>query len=163
MKSLIDQLSHYAAYHRDRRNVRSHFVGIPMIVVAAAILMARPSVAVGDWFVSPALIAVVVLTLYYLTLDLRYGAAMGILLAISLAIAGEVAQADYSTWLITGTGLLAIGWACQFLGHHYEGRKPAFLDDLMSLAIGPLFVLAEAGFLLGWRKDVERAIEARQA
>lgn len=163
MKSLIDQLSQYAAYHRDRRNIRTHFIGIPMIVVAATILLARPSFAVGDWFVSPALIAVVILTLYYLKLDLRYGIAMGIFLAISLAIAGEVAESDQTTWLIAGIGLFVAGWILQFIGHHFEGRKPAFLDDIMGLAIGPLFVLAEAGFLIGWRKDVERDIAARQA
>ena len=163
MRSLVDQLSSYAAYHRDRRNIRTHFIGIPMIVVAATILLARPSFAVGDWFISPALIAVVILTLYYLKLDLRYGIAMGIFLAISLAIAGEVAESDQITWLIAGIGLFVAGWILQFIGHHFEGRKPAFLDDIMGLAIGPLFVLAEAGFLIGWRKDVERDIAARQA
>ena len=163
MKSLVDQLSNYAAYHRDRRNIRTHFVGIPMIVVAVAILLARPSFAVGDWFASPALIAAVVLTLYYLKLDLRYGVAMGIFLAISLAIAGQFTEADTATWLIAGVGLFVIGWVFQFVGHHYEGRKPAFFDDIMGLAIGPLFVLAEAGFLMGLRKDVEREIEARMA
>jgi len=163
MKSLVDQLSNYAAYHRDRRNIRTHFVGIPMIVVAVAILLARPSFAVGDWFASPALIAAAVLTLYYLKLDLRYGVAMGIFLAISLAIAGQFTEADTATWLIAGVGLFVIGWVFQFVGHHYEGRKPAFFDDIMGLAIGPLFVLAEAGFLMGLRKDVEREIEARMA
>ena len=31
MKTLIDHLSNYAAYHRDTRNVVTHFIGIPMI------------------------------------------------------------------------------------------------------------------------------------
>lgn len=163
MKSLIDQLSNYAAYHRDRRNIRTHFVGIPMIVVAAAILLARPSFAVGDWFISPALIAVIALALYYLKLDFRYGIAMTVFLVLSLAIAGEFTEADLTTWAIAGIGLFVVGWVFQFVGHHYEGRKPAFLDDIMGLAIGPLFVLAEAGFLLGLRKEVEREIEARLA
>jgi uncharacterized membrane protein YGL010W len=49
----------------------------------------------------------------------------------------------------------------QFVGHYFEGRKPAFLDDVMGLAIGPLFVVAEVCFLAGWRGDVRRAVEAR--
>jgi uncharacterized membrane protein YGL010W len=163
VKSLIDQLSQYAAYHRNRRNIHTHFIGIPMIVVAATILLARSSFAVGDWFISPALVAAVILALYYLKLDLRYGLAMAVFLAISLAIADEFAEADQTSWLIAGVGLFVVGWIFQFIGHHYEGRKPAFLDDIMGLAIGPLFVLAEAGFLIGWRKDVEREIEARLA
>ena len=38
MKSLVDHLSQYAAYHRDPRNIASHFIGIPLIVVAVAVL-----------------------------------------------------------------------------------------------------------------------------
>jgi uncharacterized membrane protein YGL010W len=54
-----------------------------------------------------------------------------------------------------------IGWVFQFIGHYFEGRKPAFVDDLVGLLIGPLFVVAEVLFLLGLRKDLESAIEAR--
>ena len=160
MKTLTQQLGQYAAYHRDRRNVVTHFVGIPMIVVAAAILLARPGVAVGDWFISPALIVALAMTLYYLKLDLRYGVAMGVFLAVCLAIAGDVARADSATWLISGVGLFVIGWVIQFVGHLFEGRKPAFFDDVMGLAIGPLFVVAEAGFLLGLRRDLQQKIAA---
>ena len=49
----------------------------------------------------------------------------------------------------------------QFIGHFYEGRKPAFVDDLVGLVIGPLFVVAEAGFLLGLRRALQHEIEAR--
>ena len=158
MKSLTQQLGNYAAYHRDRRNVMTHFVGIPLIVLAAAILLSRPTVAVGDLFVSPALIVAVAMIVYYLKLDLRYGLAMGVFLALCLAIAGEIAEGSFASWLSWGIGLFATGWIIQFVGHYYEGRKPAFLDDVMGLAIGPLFVVAEAGFLLGLRKDVEAQI-----
>ena len=34
MKTLTDHLTQYAAYHQDSRNVATHFVGIPMIVLA---------------------------------------------------------------------------------------------------------------------------------
>jgi uncharacterized membrane protein YGL010W len=163
MKTLVEQLSGYAAYHRDRRNIRTHFVGIPLIVLAAAILLARPGVDLGGVTISPALAAVVALTLYYLKLDLLYGVAMGVLLAISLAIATPLARGDATTWLVWGVGLFVVGWVIQFIGHIYEGRKPAFLDDVMGLAIGPLFVLAEAGFLLGLRRDLEHEIAARQS
>jgi uncharacterized membrane protein YGL010W len=66
-------------------------------------------------------------------------------------------------WLASGLGMFFIGWVIQFVGHYYEGRKPAFMDDLMGLAIGPLFIVAELGFLLGLRRDVCRAVEERVA
>jgi uncharacterized membrane protein YGL010W len=159
MKTLTQQLSRYAAYHRDRRNVMTHFVGIPMIVLAATILLSRPGIGIGGWFVSAALAVAVILTLYYLKLDLRYGIAMGVFLAVCLAIAEPLAhETTVTAWLGWGIGLFVIGWIIQFIGHYYEGRKPAFLDDVMGLAIGPLFVVAEAGFLLGLRKEVEAEI-----
>ena len=49
----------------------------------------------------------------------------------------------------------------QFIGHYYEGRKPAFVDDITGLIIGPLFVVTEAGFLLGLRPELEAQIEQR--
>ena len=39
--------------------------------------------------------------------------------------------------------------------------KPAFYDDLMQLVIGPLFVCAEAFFLLGAKPQLRRYIEER--
>ena len=60
-----------------------------------------------------------------------------------------------------GVGLFVLGWVIQFVGHYYEGRKPAFIDDVTGLIVGPLFVVVEVGFLLGWRKDLQQAIEQR--
>ena len=39
MRNAQELLTHYAAYHRDRRNIASHFIGIPMIVLAVAVLL----------------------------------------------------------------------------------------------------------------------------
>ena len=41
MKTLADHLAQYAAYHRDPRNLLSHFIGIPMIVLAVAVLLSQ--------------------------------------------------------------------------------------------------------------------------
>jgi uncharacterized membrane protein YGL010W len=53
------------------------------------------------------------------------------------------------------------GWFVQFVGHFFEGRKPAFVDDLVGLIVGPLFVVAEVGFALGLRKELHAEIERR--
>ena len=54
-----------------------------------------------------------------------------------------------------------VGWVIQFVGHIWEGRKPAFVDDLIGLVIGPLFVVAEAVFALGLRPELHAAITER--
>lgn len=161
MKTLVDHLAQYADYHRDKRNILSHFVGIPLIVVAVAVLLSRPGFAVAGLWLSPAALLALVMGLFYLRLDLRFGLSMGALLLLSLAAGAALAVQGTALWLGVGLGLFFAGWLIQFIGHYYEGRKPAFVDDLMGLAVGPLFVAAELAFLLGLRKDVERQIEQR--
>ncbi|MDN7509103.1 DUF962 domain-containing protein [Burkholderia multivorans] len=144
MKTLEDHLSQYAAYHRDARNIATHLVGIPLIVFAVEVLLSRPALAV-----------------FYVRLDLRFGIAMAALLALGLWAAQTVARLPTAQWLAIGVGAFVIGWIVQFVGHWFEGRKPAFVDDLIGLAIGPLFVVAELAFFAGWRDDVRREVERR--
>lgn len=161
MKTLVDQLATYAAYHRDRRNIATHLVGIPMIVLAVCVLLARPGVVLGGALVTPALLVAVVTVGYYVRLDRRYGIVMGVLLALCVAAAHAIAARPTATWLAVGVGLFVVGWIIQFVGHWYEGRKPAFVDDVIGLIIGPLFVVAEVGFALGLRDEVRLQVEER--
>ncbi len=162
MKTLTDQLANYAAYHRDTRNIVTHLFGIPMIVVAVAVLLSRPvgGMAAGI-ALSPALVVTVACALYYLRLDLRFGVAMSVLLALALWLGQTLAAESTGVWLAAGIGLFVLGWAIQFVGHAFEGRKPAFVDDVIGLAIGPLFVVAELAFLAGLRRELREAIERR--
>lgn len=159
MKSLTAQLTNYATYHRDRRNIATHFLGIPMIFVAVTVLLARPQVLVGPVPVSPLLVVAIGAVVYYTLLDLRFGVAMATVLGLSAWFAHGVAAASTGVWLATGLGLFVGGWVIQFVGHYYEGKKPAFVDDLVGLLIGPLFIVAETAFALGLRKDVAAAVE----
>lgn len=161
MKTLIDHLAQYAAYHRDRRNIASHFVGIPLIVLAVAVLLSRPGFELAGLWLSPAGLIALAASLFYLRLDRRFGLLMAALLGLCLWAGAALALQSSALWLGGGLALLVIGWIIQFIGHYYEGRKPAFVDDVMGLVIGPLFVAAEAAFLLGLRKDVEQAVVER--
>ena len=162
MKNLTDHLSSYAAYHRDRRNIATHFFGIPMITFAVATLLARPVFAVVAGLpLSPAVLVTAGAIAFYLALDLRLGLTMGALLALSLWGATGLAAMSTATWLGTGIGLFVVGWIIQFIGHAFEGKKPAFVDDLFGLLVGPLFVVVEAGFGLGLRDELRRTIEER--
>jgi uncharacterized membrane protein YGL010W len=161
MKSLVDHLSQYAAYHRDPRNIASHFIGIPLIFVAVAVLLSRPGWPVGAILVSPALLVALASAWFYLRLELRLGVLMTVLLGLAVWLGQVLAAQSTTVWLGSGLGMFVVGWVIQFVGHYYEGRKPAFVDDLTGLIVGPLFVVVEAGFLLGLRGDLKRAIEER--
>ncbi|WP_085582069.1 MULTISPECIES: DUF962 domain-containing protein [unclassified Pseudomonas] len=161
MKNLVDHLSQYAAYHRDPRNIASHFVGIPLIVVAVAVLLSRPEWPVGALWISPAVLVALASAWFYLRLELRLGLLMTGLMALSVWAGHALAQQSTLVWLGSGLAMFVIGWAIQFVGHHYEGRKPAFVDDLTGLIVGPLFVTVELAFMLGLRQGLKEQIEAR--
>jgi len=162
MKTFEQQLAQYAAYHRDPRNIASHFLGVPMIMFAVVILLSRPQLfAAGGLPVTPALLVAAVTGLYYLRLHAGTGVLMATVLAAMLWVAHGIAALDTAAWLGWGGGLFVVGWIIQAIGHVFEGRKPAFVDDLMGLIIGPLFVLCEALFALGLLKQARAAVEAQ--
>jgi uncharacterized membrane protein YGL010W len=161
MKSLVDHLSQYAAYHRDPRNIASHFIGIPLIVVAVAVLLSRPQWPVAGLRVSPAVLLALASAWFYLRLETRLGVLMTVLLGLSVWLGHMLAQQSTLVWLGSGIGMFVVGWAIQFVGHYYEGRKPAFVDDVSGLIVGPLFVVAELAFMVGLRHDLKEQIEAR--
>ncbi|AJW47431.1 MULTISPECIES: DUF962 domain-containing protein [Ralstonia] len=162
MRSLSDHLSNYAAYHQDSRNIATHFVGIPAIVLAVAVLLSRPAFA--EWAgvaVTPALILLALVTVFYLRLDAAFGVVMFVLIGACVWVGGHVAAHSTAAWLSVGIGLFVIGWIIQFVGHYYEGRKPAFVDDLAGLVIGPLFLVAETAFAMGWRAPLRDEVVSR--
>ncbi len=157
MKSLVDRLASYAEYHRDKRNIATHFVGIPMILVGTQAALAR----VGIGPLNAAVGATGLATRYYRALDPAYGAAMGTMLAATCGLGTAIAALPMPLWAGATAGLFIGGWAWQFLGHYFEGRKPAFLDDIRGLLDGPLFLVAEVAFTLGLSPDLRAEVERR--
>jgi uncharacterized membrane protein YGL010W len=150
MKSMREQVTNYASYHRDRRNIATHFVGIPLILVAVQMLLSRVSAA----GISLAMVASAGAAAYYIALDRRYGAAMTLVLGASLWLGMYVATLSTATWLALGLGSFFVGWLFQFVGHFFEGKKPAFVDDLIGVLIGPLFLVVEVATALGGSREL---------
>jgi len=162
VKSLEENLTQYAAYHRDRRNIATHFFGIPLIVFAVVLALATVSVPVGSMSFTAAAIASAAACLYYLRLDIGFGLAMAAVFFAMCAGASEItARIDVPSALALAVLVFALGWALQFWGHRFEGLKPAFFDDAKQLLIGPLFVVAEVFFFFGARAPLRRYIEER--
>lgn len=122
-------MAEYAAYHRDKRNRLCHEFGIPMIVLAIIVLMRLAHYGPVDL----AMVAILALSFYYASLV--KGAALGAIVGLVVLYA----VATLLTWPIA-IGLFVAGWILQFVGHAYEGKKPAFLTNLVHLLIGPLWI-----------------------
>ena len=158
MTKLEQLLSQYAAYHLDHKNILTHFIGIPLIVFAIICLTARAGVSISGVELTLALVLLLASCVYYLSLDRIFGLIMLVVYAIAYPFAYKIAQFETTSWLSLSIGIFVLGWVFQFVGHFYEKKKPAFTDDIIGLAIGPLFVLAEMVFMLGFRKKLEQRI-----
>ena len=165
-KSAAELMVMYAHYHRDRRNILTHVVGIPLIVLSIGLLLARPVWAVGEWALTPAWLLWGVAAVWYATrgsalLGWTTLIGMGALMAAAHAWAAylDSSGSGWAPWMV-GLAVFALGWALQFIGHYFEGRKPAFADDLVGLLVGPMFVVAEILMLLGALSAMRQTIDA---
>ena len=123
MKSLVDHLSQYAAYHRDPRNIASHFIGIPLIVVAVAVLLSRPEWSVGGLWISPAVIVALASAWFYLRLEVKLGVLMTVLMGLSVWAGHVLAQQSTMVWLSSGLAMFVVGWVIQLSGITMKGAN----------------------------------------
>ena len=154
------QLASYASVHRDWRNKATHFVGIPVIVFSLLLILSLWRIEVGDREWALSLAVAVVAVLGWMALDLG----IGIVMALTTAVAWYAAQAlagalgsGQAVW----TAFLALfvgGWILQFVGHHYEGKRPALSDNIFQAFIGPMFLVAETMVMMGHRTDLAAAM-----
>ncbi len=161
MQTLEQQMAFYAAYHQDARNKFSHFIGVPAIVLGVMVALAWLRIDVAGTPVTAAMAITAILLAYYLRLDIPLGVAMTVVLAALLYVAGIIASLPLKegvTWFLV---LFAGGWVIQLVGHIYEGRKPALVDNLFQIFVAPIFVCAEVFFALGYKPALHAAVQKR--
>ncbi|HEY6132606.1 MAG TPA: Mpo1-like protein, partial [Rubrivivax sp.] len=123
-----------------------------------------PTFAVGGLVLSPCWLLFAIVAAWYLTRGhLGIGAAttagVGVLMLAAHHVS-ELSGDSTGRWLAWGVGFFVVGWIIQFVGHYYEGRKPAFADAIVGLLVGPMFVVLEMLAPLGLFKGLMARIEA---
>lgn len=156
------QIIEYARYHRDPRNIATHFIGIPLIALGIAVMLARVPIGGADSVLPGAPWLVWALVAFWI---LRQGRASltvptVAVLAVLVGFTNPLGDAPLAPWLIAGLGSFVVGWGFQAVGHVWEGRKPAFFDDLRGLLVGPMFLMAEVLIAAGFQKTLQAAIES---
>jgi uncharacterized membrane protein YGL010W len=65
-------------------------------------------------------------------------------LPVLIAVFAVVAGLDTLAWPLWQSclAIFILAWVGQFIGHHFEGKRPSFFKDLQFLMIGPLWLLS---------------------
>jgi len=145
-KSADQWFADYGESHRHHTNELIHWICVPLIFFSVlgfvwtipAPEFLQENVPGFNW----ALVAIVAATLFYLRLSPRLSA--GLLFFMSLCYTALVALElfeVYPLWKICAV-LFVLAWIGQFIGHQIEGKKPAFLQDLVFLLIGPAWLMS---------------------
>ena len=142
-----EQLAMYAAYHRDRRNQATHHIGVPLIVFSLVLAFDQIGLfTLTGVRVSAGLVLLAGLILLYLLTIPRVGFLALIFYALVYAIVVDVPP---DRALAIAAAGFVLGWAIQFIGHVFEGRRPALFVNLTQVFMAPAFLIAEMLFAVG--------------
>jgi uncharacterized membrane protein YGL010W len=161
MGSLEDQIASYAAYHQDARNKATHFVGVPLITLAILVPLSWIHTEIFEFRVTAAMLLAAAVLAYYFILDVPLALAMLVVFGLLIWLAEHIAAlgaAQGWTWFAV---LFVGGWILQLVGHVFEGRKPALVDNLFQIFVAPLFLAAEIFFALGYKRQLHAAAQQR--
>ena len=165
----LEQLAMYAAYHRDGRNQATHHIGVPLIVYS--LLVAASQLHLGTvpglgapGFGDPMALSlgsflVVLMVAFYLSNVLSIGLIAALIYGVLYALAETVGQGP-DVWMTFSICFVG-GWVIQFIGHVFEGRRPALFTNATQVFMAPPFLIAEILFAMGLEKDLKTEIMAR--
>lgn len=155
MRSLSRFLSDYGESHRNPVNQWVHIICVPLILVSSLGLLWL--VPLGQWlglsaawagWVNGATLLGVLSGILYLRLSPWVFVLMVGWFALSVWIILAIQGAGWPLlWICVAVWVLA--WIGQVWGHKVEGKKPSFIEDLVFLLIGPVFVSIEFAAKLG--------------
>ncbi len=170
MKSFAEEMSFYAAYHQERRNVAIHLIGVPLISYSVLIPMSwlkfsqfGLNLSLGGMELTLAMVFTAAILLYYFFLDVVFALAATVLYVGMLALATYTASFGYTVGLSVFAVAFFGGWIAQFYGHYaFEKVRPALFDNLFqALFSAPIFVVADVFFQLGFRREIEEDVRRR--
>lgn len=145
MRTVDQWLAEYGDSHQHPTNKGLHWVCVPIIVVSLTGLLWSLPVPQAFQSLSPWLnwgtVLLLAGVLYYLIMS--WSLALGMMLFVVL-VAAAVRGLDTLPWSLSlvCVTLFVLAWMGQFIGHHYEGKRPSFFKDVQFLMIGPLWLLS---------------------
>ena len=146
MKNIYDWNIEYGLYHKNKINKIIHWICIPLIIFSLFGLLSLINFQfmIGEGYYKINVLGIFIILALWYYLRLSKPLALG-MLVISLLFAGIIDLISLNskiTLFYLYLGIFILAWIGQFIGHKFEGKKPAFFKDLQFLLIGPLWLLA---------------------
>lgn len=159
---LIDQLAFYGAYHHNPINQLIHFIFVPTIIWSILVWFATLHPIIS-------LIATLVYSIFYIYIDPIAGSLWALTVGAPLAWSASSFAAQTHVFGSYSPAFIALlinvfSWYMQIHPGHaiFEKRKPALMESLsQAFALAPLFVFYELLFVLGYRPELRKELNAR--
>ena len=143
----------YSGDHQNETNQLIHVFAVPAILWSVvALLWSIP--VFGTLFKSGvwAALAMFATWMFYNRLSRPIGYGMLVVFFTMGCLCRLLEQTiGLQNLLYLAIAVFVVAWIAQFIGHKIEGKKPSFFTDLISLLIGPIWVLSTFYRKMGWK------------
>lgn len=161
MKTIEERMAGYAAYHQNPKNKLTHFFGVPMVYYSPLIPIGWIRFELAGLDLSLAWIVFGLVMIWYYTLDVSLATIMLVISLPIVMLCNHLAKLPFQESLTIFLVVKILGWIIQLLGHYFEGRRPALVDNLLQALMAPLFLIAEVLFFFGMRKEFEQVVQKK--
>lgn len=160
MKTFVEQAQFYSGYHQKAMTLYMHMAGVPIIILSAMILLGFVKVIIpGVYATNLACLATLGMLIYYYRLNWQLALSLTPIFIILLWVASwfnYYGPTKLGLWAFIITFI--VGWGLQLYSHYMEGRKLAFMNNLVQALIAPLYLTAELFFMAGFMKSLKEQI-----
>ena len=140
-------IARYEEFHQHSTNKLIHYICVPAIAFSLigllwCIKIADIAIPTTAYFLTlnVGVVFICLAAIYYLSLSL--GSFLGMmffgLVASVLCISFEMSPVSLFIFSLV---VFVLAWVGQFIGHHIEGERPAFTEDLQFLLVSPAWLL----------------------
>lgn len=149
-RTIQQWLDAYGVSHQNRTNKIIHWICVPVILWTVLALL-WPLALPSQPYLNGATLLMAFSLVFYWRLSPPLALGMAVVAAITLGLI--VLHQQHLAWPLWQSALVlfVVAWIGQFIGHHIEGAKPSFFEDLQFLLIGPIWLLSFIYQKLGWR------------
>lgn len=146
-RTLSQWFAAYGESHQNPVNKKIHFICVPAIFFAVVgLLWSIPmpdSLLAASPFFNIATLSLLFVIGFYARLSRNITLGMLVFSVLCLLVIYAIEAAGISVFALS-VAVFVVAWVGQFIGHHIEGLKPSFFEDLQFLMIGPAWIM---GFL----------------